>query len=248
MPASKPNFVEGHEYDLGDGTTAVWGGKRGWMSADAYVAMKGESQRDFDDKRAIAERLRTARENANQGGATGFFGRLTAGEGVPDWFPIKGIGGTPGYNLDKELVPVRANAFIQNLQTMRNNSPTGGAVGNVSNSEGEKLSSTDAILDVGQSREQLQREIDRTLQAMSRHVPGLDVSNPVPLSQDNRTTIPQGAYFTAGDGKTYINRKGGPTGKASAPYDGRDERLYAAVPPGAYYIHADGSLRRKAGR
>lgn len=244
MPAPKPNFIEGHEYDLGNGTTAVWGGKRGWMDADAYVAMKGKGQQEFDDHAAMMNRLNEAEQQSHKFGATGFLGRLTSGEGVPEWSPLKGIGGTPGYNLEKTLLPVKANAFVQNLQTMRNNSPTGGAVGNVSNAEGDKLSSGDAALDVGQSGDQLRREIATMQEAIARHTPGLRVSNPISFSE-GASQIPQGAYFTGPDGKTYINRKGGPTGKANAPYDGRDEASHASIPSGAYYIAPDGSLRKK---
>lgn len=234
MPA-KQNFVQGHEYDLGDGTTAVWGGKRGWMAAEEYLAAKGQDQAAFDDHKAMSDRLSRAREHSKKFGATGGLARLTSGEGLPEWSPFRGIGGTPGYNLDKELVPVRANAFIQNLQKMRQNSPTGGAVGQVTEKEGEKLQSTDAILDVGQSGNQFRHEVDEMQGAMARHVPGLTVSNPFALSRDNAPTIPQGAHFRAGDGRVYRNERGVPyrPGTGVAPNGQPAQAQPSQVPPPA---------------
>jgi hypothetical protein len=246
MPAQ--NFLPGHEYVIdADGTTAVWGGpKKGWMKPDEYVAMKGQSQAQFEDRRALMDRLDSARNHSTKRFATGFMGRLTSGEGLPDWSPFKGFGGTPGYALDKELVPVRANAFIQNLNTMRANSPTGGAVGNVTEKEGEKLQSTVGILDVGQPGDQLRREIDSTKAAMIRHQPGLGVTNPFMLSSNSPDEIPQGAYFQTPDRRVYLNRGGAPAPSAvrdKAPVLVRSVEEAMSLPPGTTFITPDG--RRK---
>jgi hypothetical protein len=246
MPAQ--NFLPGHEYVIDEnGTTAVWGGpKKGWMKPDEYVSMKGQSQAQFDDRRVLMDRLDQARNDSTKRFATGFMGRLTSGEGLPDWSPFKGFGGTPGYALDKELVPVRANAFIQNLTNMRQNSPTGGAVGNVTEKEGEKLQSTDGILDVGQPGPQLRREIDATKSAMVRHQPGLGVTNPFALGSVSPDEIPQGAYFETPDHRVFQNRRGAPApaavrNQAPVRVGSVDEAM--ALPPGTVFVTPDG--RRK---
>jgi hypothetical protein len=232
MPA-KQNFIQGHEYDLGDGTTAVWGGKKGWVSAEEYVAAKGQDQASFDDNRAMYDRLGRVRKHAKRFGATGALARLTSGEGLPEWSPFKGIGGTAGYDLDKELVPVRSNFFIQNLQKMRVNSPTGGAVGNVTEKEGQKLESTNGILDVGQSYPQFVNEVDETRGAMDRHVTGLTPNNAFALREDNRGEIPQGAYFRAADGRVYQNKRGaGPGGQSVPPPEQRQRGQVYQTPKG----------------
>lgn len=52
--------------------------------------------------------------------------------------------------LRDKLESVKANFFVEELTEMRVNSPTGGAVGNVSNAEGDRLASTRATLDLNQ--------------------------------------------------------------------------------------------------
>lgn len=69
------------------------------------------------------------------------------------------IPGTPAYNAVKRLLPALSQAFAQNLQQMRDLSKTGGAVGNVSDAEGEKMTSMDASLDIGQDKDQLLEQI-----------------------------------------------------------------------------------------
>lgn len=247
MPA-KQNFIVGHEYDLGDGTTAVWSGKKGWVSAEEYLASKGEDQTSFDDKRALVQRLERVKQHAQKFGATGAIARLTSGQGLPEWSPFKGIGGTPGYNLDAEVTPVRSNFFIQNLSKMRQNSPTGAAVGNVTEKEGTKIESTNGILDVGQSKNQFLQEVADTEAAMARHQPGLYASNPFTLTEDNRADIPQNAYFKAGDGRLYRNQKGaGFPGRAAQqpkqPVRVSSAEEARALPPGTVFMTPDGRTK-----
>jgi len=96
-------------------------------------------------------------------------GRLTgwlkyARSGFPGGM-TKGVPGSPAFNLEQLLLPVEANIFADELQTMRNNSPTGGAVGNVSDKEGDKFKAMQASLNVGQDPEQLYNNIDIVRQA-----------------------------------------------------------------------------------
>lgn len=230
MPAApKPSYLPGHEYDLGDGNFGVWGGsKRGFMSAEDYKAMKGTGQAAFDDNVALAKRLDAAKamilENG-QGGIplpggkreipffglgsnTGFMGGVGAGVGAPAWMPFRGVSGSPGFALDKKLLPARASNFVKNLTIMRENSPTGAAVGSVSDTEGEKLESLDASLNVGQPSKQLLEEIDTQRAAYNRRMPGLSKSNPIRV--DGPSVIPQGAYFRTADGKLWTNTQGAP--------------------------------------
>lgn len=220
MPAAaKGNFIQGHEYDLGDGSTAVWGGKAGWVSPEQYLAQKGQGQQAFEDQVALVRRLDKAKQMASKWDATGFLGKLEAGNGPSAIW--KGIPGTAGYNLDQELLPVRANAFVNNLTQMRQNSPTGGAVGNVSEPEGEKLGSLAGSLNVGQSRDQLLDEVGNTRAAMARHQPGLTRDNPIDRTQVDPAQIPEGAYWRDAYGRVFQQHKGAgytaPNAQPAAP-------------------------------
>jgi len=74
--------------------------------------------------------------------ATGFMGGLT--QVVP---------GTPAFDLRLNLQVIQSNEAFSALQTMRENSPTGGALGQVSNQEINLLQSTTAALNPGMSKE-----------------------------------------------------------------------------------------------
>lgn len=62
--------------------------------------------------------------------------------------------GTDAYNLDRSLRTIDANTAFSALNEMRQNSPTGGALGSVTAPEMDLLKSTIASLDPNQSQEQ----------------------------------------------------------------------------------------------
>lgn len=67
----------------------------------------------------------------------------------------RGIAGTPSANLNETLNTVRANVGFETLQAMRVNSPTGGALGQVSDMENKLLQAVRGSLDQKQTPEQL---------------------------------------------------------------------------------------------
>lgn len=75
------------------------------------------------------------------------------------------VPGTEAYDLDKTIDTIKANIGFQELQAMREASPTGGALGAVAVRELDFLQSVLASLDVGQSKPQ---QI-RNLQAVKQH-------------------------------------------------------------------------------
>src|SRR5690606_35987480 len=77
---------------------------------------------------------------------------------------LRGIEGSPAYNLAAEIETVKANLGFDRLQQMRDNSPTGGALGQVAIQELVALQSTIANLDPNQSPEQLQANLGRVQQ------------------------------------------------------------------------------------
>lgn len=234
MASAATQYGIGHEYDLGDGTTGVWNGKA-MVSSEAYIAAKQGGTAAFGDGQALAQRLEAARAqitNHNDGwfglgGNTGYLGKVEAGDGS---FFKPGIAGTPGYNLDKTLLPIRSNTMIRNMQALKAASPTGATgMGSMSNAEGETLKSTDAALDIGQSKDQLLKELDTYKTALIRHSPGLHPSNPIQFGSMPPAEIPQGAYFTDAAGRVFTNKKG-----AGAPSSVMAPRVAPAPAPGGW--------------
>lgn len=94
---------------------------------------------------------------------TGAIDKALAGT---DWWTTGGMGailsaapGTPQFDLAKTLDTIKANIGFEELQTMRDNSPTGGALGGVSEREIQFLQSTIASIEQAQSEEQLRTNL-----------------------------------------------------------------------------------------
>lgn len=189
------SYVKGAEYEFPDGTKGVWNGK-GFVTADDYLKTKGQSQAQFDDKRALMERLQRAKSKVNPF-STGLIGGLTAE-----------LPGSPAKALAADLAPLQSNEFISGTLEVRQNSPTGAGVGGQSDAEGRRFEGRNMSFDVGQPTDDMRYGLNALEKAYTRHVPGLGVSNPFALTNENRAEIPEGAYFKAGDGKVYRQRKG----------------------------------------
>lgn len=91
-------------------------------------------------------------EQAN-GFTTGAFGSLASA--VP---------GTPAYDLKQNILTLKANIGFDTLQEMRDNSPTGGALGQVAVQELDALQANLSSLNLGQSKEQLIENVERVEQ------------------------------------------------------------------------------------
>lgn len=76
--------------------------------------------------------------------------------GNSGWVPFLGQGAT---DLSKVLDTIKANIGFEELQTMRDNSPTGGALGQVTERELAFLQSTIANIEQSQSEEQLRHHL-----------------------------------------------------------------------------------------
>lgn len=77
---------------------------------------------------------------------------------------LRGIEGTDSYNLAAEIETIKANLGFDRLQQMRDNSPTGGALGSIAVQELVALQSTVANLDPNQSAEQIKQNLERVKQ------------------------------------------------------------------------------------
>jgi len=72
---------------------------------------------------------------------------------------LKNVPGTPAKNLQETLMTVRSNVGFDTLQNMRQNSPTGGALGQVSDSENRLMQAVRGSLDQEQSTPQLVKNL-----------------------------------------------------------------------------------------
>jgi len=98
---------------------------------------------------ALKELVQQARTQAT-GMTTGFAGSMT-----------KGVAGTPAHDLSQTLLTLQANAGFDRLQEMRDNSVTGGALGQVSERELGLLMAAYAALEQSQSKGQFLQNLGR---------------------------------------------------------------------------------------
>lgn len=226
MASAATSYVRGHEYVIDEaGTKGVWTGK-GFVSPEDFLKSKGQGQTQFDDKRALMDRIERAKAKTNPF-STGYIGGATA------WIP-----GSPASSLQADLAPLQANEFISGTLEVRQNSPTGAGVGGQSDAEGKRFEGRTMSFDVGQPTSDMRYGLNALEKAYGRHTPGLTQANPFELTQENRQEIPQGAYFRAADGETYRNERG-----AGFPVQLTEKNRHA-IPQGAYFRAADGKVYR----
>jgi len=97
----------------------------------------------------VLDNIARARQQAS-GWTTGFMGGA-----------LGGVAGTPAHDLQQTLLTVQANIGFDRLQQMREASPTGGALGQVTERELATLQATLGSLVQSQSQEQLLYNLDR---------------------------------------------------------------------------------------
>ena len=90
----------------------------------------------------------------------------------------KNIPGSEAVNLESNLATIKANLGFDELQAMRDASPTGGALGQVAVQELEALQSTVASLVQKQSPEQLRENLEKIKYHYSRWLATLEGRNP----------------------------------------------------------------------
>jgi hypothetical protein len=124
---------------------AKLGVERGAAQPKAESAAAGVSYRIS----LLDDLLNKARGQAS-GWTTGFAGNV-----------LGKVPGTPAYDLSETLDTIRANVGFQELQSMRDSSPTGGALGQVTERELKFLQSVMGSLEQSQSRPQFEENLER---------------------------------------------------------------------------------------
>lgn len=117
------------------------GGAAGGGALETHITAAGNVISAIGRARELAE---------TSGGTTGLQGQI-----------FRGIGGTRARDLDALVDTISSNIGFDRLQQMRDNSPTGGALGQVSEMELRLLMAVVASLDTSQSQEQFLENLDR---------------------------------------------------------------------------------------
>jgi len=147
-------------------------GMRSQSAVDQAVGIergKSQAERDAQAPKRIQsyQQALTASENVTTSidKALGMIGPMSTGFlGARS----RGIEGSPAYNLAAEIETVKANLGFDRLQQMRDNSPTGGALGAIAVQELVALQSTIANLDPNQSDDQLRANLGRVKEHYDR--------------------------------------------------------------------------------
>lgn len=98
---------------------------------------------------------------------------------------LSNIGGTDAGDLGQLLTTIRANIGFDRLQQMREQSPTGGALGNITEGEVARLEAVQGSLAQSQSQEQLLFNLDRLARTFNEIVHG-NPEGPVAATQGQR--------------------------------------------------------------
>ena len=96
------------------------------------------------------------------------------------------IPGTPSADFGRLLSTIKANAGFDKLQAMRDASPTGGALGQVSNIELGLLQSAIGNLEQSQSEKQLRENLQRVRSIYAKIIHGTDAPAPETGAQPKR--------------------------------------------------------------
>jgi hypothetical protein len=165
------------------------------------------AQDKADKKEALANQQRVTSADVVLGKVDEALGKVSGLTSGAIGHYVGKVAGTPGYTLDRDLDTIKANLSFDTLQAMRSASPTGGALGQVSDYENKMLASTVAALDTGLNPS----ELKANLEAVKKHyanVKALAEGKPIPFPSpgDKAAAAP-----AAGGGVEHWER--GPDGK-----------------------------------
>ena len=147
-----------------------------------------EANKERDTRRQaviISSDIGLALEQAKDAFSTGFAGAI-----------VSAVPGTRAHDLKRNLDGVKANVGFDKLQSMRENSPTGGALGQVSENENRLLQSVFGSVEQSQSEEQLTRNLKRLQVLFDAVVHG---TQPIPFTQQDFDQIPSGSTYISPD-------------------------------------------------
>lgn len=202
-PSSQPKAPTGFRWSNDGNLEAIPGGP-----ADIKIQDKNrkflETKKGFIRKTdLVLSTIQRARDKA---------GAFTTGMGSL----LSSVPGSGARDMKELVGTIQANVGFQELQDMRSNSPTGGALGQVSDMENRLLQATKGALDTGQSKEQFLKNIkileDLMLEiktAAEKDAEALTSGKPIkPEAQKSPNPKPEGG-LKVGDIENGYRYKGG---------------------------------------
>ena len=191
----------------------VWyqASKGGRVQSTGLEVPKSSSQVKFEAEQLEAENAKQARmENSRRQAATVGFDINRALDQAAGVFStgftgsiVSAVPGTPAHDLKNTLTTIRANVGFNELQKMREASPTGGALGQVTNRENELLQSVLGSLEQSQTEQQLTSNLRRIGVIFDSIVNG---TTPIPFTQEEYDKLPSGATFLDPDDGTVLRK------------------------------------------
>lgn len=115
----------------------------------------------------------------------------------------KNIPGTPAYNFKSALDTLKSNIAFGALTEMRAASKTGGALGQVSDREGQLLQSSLGALDQGQSPKAFREQLDKIEESLRRWSSAVNTLNMQKESQPRYMELEDGTMLTLQADGTY---------------------------------------------
>jgi hypothetical protein len=182
---------DGTVIQMGDGSLRLKKGDAWIPTADGVTAIP--SQREFNRDKDTVRALNDVRNK------TGFW---TAGFVGGN---LAGIKGTPQYDLDANIETIKARSAFGELMALKK---AGGTLGSVTENELALLQAANANMDLGQSEEQLDANLERFGKAIEGYTPGLTPDAPIKLKTGSRELIPRGAYYEDPKGNIRRNDNG----------------------------------------
>lgn len=213
-----------------------------------YYTMQKPDLKAQREEAAVAEKQRLANEKAAASYMVVRSDTEDAEKLLDNWFAtgnvgmlMSNVGGTDARELSGRYDTIKANISFDTLQEIRAASPTGGALGSVSDREGELLSSAKGKLDIGNSPE-VQRQALQRIRGLYHLARTGDYSMLDPRDaqyiregrgEAEPTSTPQGSGATA-------------QGASSLPtVASNDDAAFDALPSGAEFVDETGKRWRK---
>jgi hypothetical protein len=112
------------------------------------------------------------------------------------------VPGNTAYDLQQQLLTLKANLGFDRLQQMRDASPTGGALGQVAVQELQALQATVGSLEIGQSKAELQKNLNKIENHYSNWIRATQGQQPLTLEQFLQTKQPQTAIPSSAGANT----------------------------------------------
>lgn len=151
-------FADKRRKEKADADKAIADAKKAAEEA-RKAATEAKFREPVDELLNVVEAAANAHKMTRQGGlASDPWGRA-----IGSYIPGTGARDISGYNDT-----IKANTAFKTLQQMRSESPTGGAVGNVSDADMKLLASTIASLDMARSTEKYQESLQNVLNAYKK--------------------------------------------------------------------------------